>query len=121
MRVYHRSLSEVDVNDLYTYERTTVLVKNDDWKNPKMRRPMCNKIAAVRELIVMAEETTSSEDAKLLYAEAASKVARDLIPKTDGYQEGGSTNSDWIVTETGQTIVYPDLTVLSEILWTLAE
>ena len=97
------------------------LVEDGDWKNRNMRKPFCNKLAAVRRLIAMAEETTSSEDAKLLYSEAASKVDRDLIPKTDGYQEGGSPNSDWIVTETGQTIVYPDLAVLSEILWTLAE
>ena len=85
------------------------LVVDGDWKNSNMRKPFCNKLAVVRELIANAEEATSAEDAKLLYAEAASKVDKDLIPKTDGYQESGSSKSDWIVTETGQTLLYPDL------------
>ena len=109
------------VDSICAYLQSSELVVDDDWKNRKMRRPMCNKIAAVRELIVMAEEATSVEDAKLIYAQAASKVDKDLIPKTDGFQEGGSANSDWIITETGQSIVYPDLAILSEILWLLSE
>lgn len=108
------------VDCLCWYVLDESVLADSDWKNRNMRKPFCNKIAAVRELIAEAEQSSDSGVASLLYLEAGMKTESDLLKKTDGFQEGGSPQGDWIVSEIGQGIVYPDLDLLREVLWDLA-
>ena len=44
-------------------------------------------------------------------------VDEKLTPRADGFQEGGSPETDWIIIKEAQDIIYPDLLLLSEYLW----
>ena len=86
---------------------------DEDWKNPKMCRPFTNKLTVVVNLIHEADIAETDEDAFLFLLEAWLKLEDDIIAKTDGFF-GGHTKNDWVVTQEGQDILYPDLVILSE-------
>jgi hypothetical protein len=44
-------------------------------------------------------------------------VDENLIPRTDGFQDGGSHETDWIIIKEAQDILYPDLLLLSEYIF----
>ena len=64
-----------------------------------------------------AEAAEAADQAAFLYLQAFEMVDEKLIPRTDGFQEGGSPETDWIIIKQAQDIVYPDLLLLSEYLW----
>lgn len=103
----------------YVRDELISSLAKDDWKNPNMVRPFLNKLSVVLEVIQRAEGTPDEVTAAALYAEAAIKLDDDIISKTDGFF-GGQRNNDWIVTELGQNMVYPELSFIAEVLYSLS-
>jgi hypothetical protein len=90
-----------------------------DWKNPNMVRPFRTKLTVVIELIREAEMATDAASASAYYAEAWMKIENDLLTKVDGFFEGSGGN-DWIITYSGQEVIFPELEFLAETLTELA-
>ena len=93
------------------------VIFDEDWKELQNEADFIVELEALLELVLAAEQAQGPEWAALLYMEALGIVDENLIPRTDGFQDGGSHETDWIIIKEAQDIVYPDLILLSDYLW----
>lgn len=103
--------------DFAIFIRDDVLseVLDEDLKNPKMRRPLKNKLTSLIELLRRIDSEPDDATAMLLLLEAIDKIENDLMAKSDGSFEGNPKN-DWVVTVEGQELLFPALTILADAL-----
>ncbi|MDB4055846.1 hypothetical protein N9496_07675, partial [Akkermansiaceae bacterium] len=93
------------------------VIFDEDWKELQNEAEFTAELEAVLGLVLAAEQAQDAEWAALLYMEALGIIDDELLIRTDGFQEGGSHETDWIIIKEAQDIVYPDLLLLSEYLW----
>ena len=93
------------------------VIFDEDWKELQNEAEFTAELEAVLDLVLAAEQAQDAEWAALLYIEALGIIDDELLIRTDGFQEGGSHETDWIIIKEAQDIVYPDLLLLSEYLW----
>ncbi len=82
------------------------LVPDEDFKNPKMRRPLQNKLTALIDLVREADSAPDELTRTAILLEAIDKLERDIMAKTDGF-DGGNPNNDWIVSPNAHELYLP--------------
>ena len=105
------------VNFIIDYVVDDTVIFDEDWKEKKNEDEFTAELELVLELVIAAESSEDADEAVFLYLEALKMVDENLIPRTDGFQDGGSHETDWIIIKEAQDILYPDLLLLSEYLW----
>ncbi|NCF13167.1 MAG: hypothetical protein GWP68_07305 [Verrucomicrobiaceae bacterium] len=105
------------VNFIIDYVVDDTVIFDEDWKEKENGAEFTADLELVLELVIAAEAADDTNEADFLYLMAFKRVNENLIPRTDGFQDGGSHETDWIIIKEAQDIVYPDLHLLSEYLW----
>ena len=108
------------INYIMDYVVDDTVIFDEDWKEKKNEAEFTADLEVVLELVIAAEAADDADEAAFLYLEAFKMIDEKLIPRTDGFQDGGSHETDWIIIKEAQDIVYPDLILLSEYLWLIA-
>jgi hypothetical protein len=105
------------INYIADYIADDNVIFAEDWKEQDHNTQFTADLETILELVFAAEAAEAADQAAFLYLQAFEMVDEKLIPRTDGFQEGGSPETDWIIIKQAQDIVYPDLLLLSEYLW----
>ena len=108
------------VNFIIDYLLDDRVIFDEDWKELGNEAEFTAELEAVLELVLAAEQAQDAEWAALLYMEALGIVENELLMRTDGFQDGGSHETDWLIIKEAQDIIYPDLILLREYLWLIA-
>ena len=105
------------VNLIINYLTDDTVIFDEDWKEKKNEAEFTAELELVLELVIAAEAADDTDEAAFLYLRVFKMVDENLIPRTDGFQDGGSHETDWLIIKEAQDILYPDLLLLSEYLW----
>ena len=105
------------INYIADYIADDNVIFAEDWKEQDHNTQFTAHLEAVLELAIAAEAAEAADQAAFLYLQAFEMVDEKLTPRADGFQEGGSPETDWIIIKEAQDIIYPDLILLSEYLW----
>jgi len=105
------------INYIADYIADDNVIFAEDWKEQDHNTQFTADLETILELVFAAEAAEAADQAAFLYLQAFEMVDEKLIPRTDGFQEGGSPETDWIIIKEAQDIIYPDLILLSEYLW----
>ena len=105
------------VNFIINYVVDDTVIFDEDWKEKENGAEFTADLELVLELVIAAEAADDTDEAAFLYLMAFKMVDEKLIPRTDGFHDGGSHETDWLIIKEAQDILYPDLLLLSEYLW----
>ena len=105
------------VNFIINYLTDDTIIFDEDWKEKENGAEFTADLELVLELVIAAEAADDTDEAAFLYLMAFKMVDEKLIPRTDGFHDGGSHETDWLIIKEAQDILYPDLLLLSEYLW----
>jgi hypothetical protein len=105
------------INYIADYIADDNVIFAEDWKEQDHDTQFTADLKTILELVIAAEAAEAADQAAFFYLQAFEMADEKLIPRTDGFQEGGSPETDWIIIKEAQDIIYPDLILLSEYLW----
>lgn len=74
--------------------------------NANQAKALVNKLTAILDNLNLIDENTTIDDKLAIYDDMLNKLRKDVLPKTDGFYGGKSTN-DWVTTQEGQDYLYP--------------
>jgi len=70
-------------------------IPDEEFENPKMRRPLQNKLTALIEFVREADSAPDDLTRAAILLEAIDKLQHDIMTKTDG-SDGGNPKNDWV-------------------------
>jgi hypothetical protein len=73
------------------------VIPDEEFQNPKMRRPLQNKLTALIEFVREADSAPDELTRAAILLEAIDKIQYDIMAKTDG-SDGGNPKNDWVGT-----------------------